>query len=227
MSQQINLYDAALERQREWLTLGNVVAVCLLLLGVVGGSGHFARTEAKTLAARAAASESQLKTAREQIAALTQKIASRKPDARLEHEVAAQRLLLTARREVLATLRDGVGADGGATFADYLRGFARQTVSGLWLTAFNFDAKSGGIEIRGRTTDPALLPEYIRRLNQESAFQGRAFASLKLDAGQAETAAGAAPVLPRYHEFVLIPVMGDGRDAAKLTRNAGVAGSAG
>jgi hypothetical protein len=221
MAQQINLYDPSLERKRDWLALGNMVGLAAFLAVAVGAAGYLARLDLPALNAQATANESQLKAARDQIAALGQQAASRKPDPRVEQEVAAKRMLLAARGEVLATLRQSLGPEAGGSFADYLQGFARQTVSGLWLTAFAIDAMSGGMEIRGRTVDPALLPEYIRRLNKETAFQGREFAALKLDTGKPDTpAAQAMSAVARapYHEFMLIPAKTDA--AAKLTRAA-------
>jgi hypothetical protein len=224
MSQQINLYDPALERKRDWFALSNLVAVGVLLAIVVGGAGYLARMEIPALTAQSAQGESQLKSMREQITALGQQVAGRKPDPRIEQELGVARLLLDARGEVLATLKQRLGPDADA-FAEYLRGFARQSVSGLWLTAFSFDAVSGGMEIRGRTIDPALIPEYIQRLNKEPAFQGRAFSALKLTEGKPDPlpgtnvqAAPAAPASPAtqvaqkapFHEFMLIPVKSDG-----------------
>lgn len=232
MVQQINLYDPGLLRQRDWLALGNVVAAGLLLAVAVGLLGAWARQDLPALTAQAAANEGQLKAMRDQIAALGQQAASRKPDPRLEQELGAARLLLDARGEVLAVLKQRLGPDADS-FADYLRGFARQSVAGLWLTGFSFDAASGGMEIQGRTVDPALLPEYIRRLNQEQAFQGRAFAALKLVEGKPEArpaatvapasapaaaAAGTATtVRAPFHEFTLTPAK-DGGAAQVLTR---------
>jgi hypothetical protein len=129
-----------------------------------------------------AASETQLKTMRDQVAALGQQAANRKPDPQVEQEMGAARLLLDARGEVLTVLKQRLGPEA-TSFADYLRGFARQSIAGLWLTGFSFEAASGGMEIHGRTVDPALLPEYIRRLNKETVFQGALFA-LKLVEGK-------------------------------------------
>jgi hypothetical protein len=115
---------------------------------------------------------------------------------------------------VLETLRQGLAADV-PPFADYLRGLARQSMTGLWITGFVWDAASDSMEIRGRTTDPALLPEYIRRLNREPAFRGHAFAALKVAEGKPEPVAGVAAKSPApaeavqkalFHEFTLIPV---------------------
>lgn len=224
MAQQINLFDPALERQRNWLALGNIAGLAAGLIVVVGALGYAERRALAPLAALSVSNETRLKAAREQITALGQKMANRKPDPRLEQEVATRRFLLATRGEVLTLLRKSIGEEAGPPFADYLRGLARQTLPGLWLTAFSLEAQGGGMEIRGRTINPALLPEYIRRLNNEPAFQGRAFAALKLDTGKPDAPVAAsgtggagttAPILAaRYHEFSLIPLRADTADAA-------------
>lgn len=214
MAQQINLYSPELLKKRDWLALGNVVAVSLVLALLVGGAGYLARQDLPALTAQAATGDAQLKALRDQVTALGQSVATRKPDATLEKELETTRLLAAARGEVLDVLKQRVGPDA-VSYAEYLRGFARQTLAGLWLTGFAYDAASGGMEISGRTVDPALLPQYIQRLNREPVFQGRAFAALNLSAGQAEPKTGAPapaagsvppPKKAPFHEFKLIPL---------------------
>ncbi len=219
MAQHINLYDSSLLKPRDWLSLANVAAGGLLLLGAVMAAGMLARLDVPALTTRAASGETQLKAMREQAAALGQQVTGRKPDPRLEQEIGAAQLLLSARGEVLGVLQQRLGPQAGS-FAEYLRGLGRQSMPGLWLTSFKFDA-GGGMEIGGRTLDPASVPEYIRRLGRERAFQGRSFAALKLAAGKAEAMPGAntgnqaattvaAQARAPYHEFVLIPVRAEG-----------------
>ncbi|MDP1607237.1 MAG: PilN domain-containing protein [Rhodocyclaceae bacterium] len=224
MSQQINLYDAALLKQRDWLSLSNVVIAGVLLLLVAGALGALARHEVPMLTAQTAANDAQLKAAREQITVLGQQVAGRKPDPRLEQMLGVAHLLLSARSEVLTTLQQRLGPDAGS-YAEYLRGFSRQSLTGLWLTEFSF-AAGGGMEIRGRTVDPALLPEYIRQLGRERAFQGRTFATLQLDEGKSDPApdalgqsAGTAATTPKaqYHEFKLTPLAGAKSDSSAAT----------
>ncbi|MCX8018229.1 MAG: PilN domain-containing protein [Rhodocyclaceae bacterium] len=215
MAQQINLYDPALRRTREWLTLGHLVLLSIGLALVIAVPGGVARLALPALAQRVAANDAQLKALREQIALIGQTRSARKPDPALEQAVTQRRQELEMRLAVLEALKKHAAAAQGEPHADILRGFARQTLAGLWLTGFFVEA-GGGMEIRGRTTDPALLPEYIRRLNQEAAFQGRRFAALKLEPGKSETApaAGAAsaaapPAAEKrapWHEFMLIPL---------------------
>lgn len=221
MARQINLYDAGLERRRDWLALHYIAGLIAVLTLLVGASGYLARMDLPAMTAQAVTTESQLKAAREQIAVLGAKAANRKVDPRLEQELQALRTLLGARSEVLATLKRSIGPDA-QSFADYLHGLARQSVSGLWLTGFSIAAGDNGMgmEIRGRTIDPALLPEYIRRLNREAAFQGQTFSALRLEEAKAAkagiTPGSSADVRPAWHEFTLVPSRAP--ETAKLSR---------
>ena len=95
-------------------------------------------------------------------------------------------------------------------FAEPLRALANLAMPGVWITGFVWDAASNDMEIRGRTTDPALLPEYIQRLNREPALRGRAFAALNIAEGKPEQPAAGSPAtasrLPPFHEFTLVPI---------------------
>lgn len=217
MSQQINLYDAELLRKREWLTAANLAAGCAVLLLAVGGWGAAARTQLARLEAESGELAPAVKGLQDQLVALGKQAAGAKPDARLEADLTAARERLRVRREVLAALKKGVGAES-PSFAEYLRGFARQAPKGLWLTSFKISDGGASMEIHGRMTDAALLPDYIARLNNEKAFRGRAFAALKIEAGKAESpdgkaaegsgAAGAPPAAAQpapFLEFTLIP----------------------
>lgn len=216
MSQQINLYDPALLRKREWLSAANLAAACGILLLIVGGWGASARAQLAKLEAESRELAPVVKGLQDQLVALGKQAASAKPDARLEAELATARERLRVRRDVLAALKKGVGSDS-PSFAEYLRGFARQAPKGLWLTGFRISEGGASMEIHGRMTDAALLPDYIARLNNEKAFRGRAFAALKISAGKAETSAGkaeppgggaapsTAPQAAPFLEFTLTP----------------------
>lgn len=214
MAQQINLYDPALLSKRDWFALSNVVLGAGVLAVLVVAAGWLVRLDVPALQAQAATQDIQLKAMREQVLALGKRGADRQADARLEQDLTAARQLAAARGEILGVLRQRLAADA-PPFAEYLRGFSRQTMPGLWLTGFAWDAAAGSIEIRGRTVDPALLPEYIRRLNREPAFRGHAFAALTIAEGKPDTVAGTAtpstaPITSAqkapFHEFTLAPV---------------------
>jgi Tfp pilus assembly protein PilN len=213
MARQINLYDPSLRRKREWLTLGNVGLLGGLLVVLVGVAGVLTRSPVAELNAQVATNDAQLKTLRDQITALGQQVAGRKSDPQVERDINTVEQLLSMRGQVVDVLKRRMGPQANS-FGEYLRGLARQTTPGLWLTGIAVNSGGDGIEIAGRTVDPSLLPAYIRRLNQEEAFRGQAFAALDLAEGKPDTPApgSAAPGSPAavvkapYHEFKLVPV---------------------
>jgi hypothetical protein len=213
MSRYINLYDAALSRQRPWLTAANLVLATGALALALLAWGAWLHTQVGALSTEAADLASRTQSAREQSVALASELARRKPDPKLEQELVVLDELLGVRQGILSELGQGLASASGG-YAEYLRGMARQSVAGLWLTGFTVTAGGSGMEIRGRTLDPALLPEYIRRLNGEKAFRGHRFAALDVatpappkSTGQAP-AVGAAPAArqaPPFLEFALVP----------------------
>lgn len=213
MSAQINLYHPRFLRQRDLLTLGNVVIAAAVVYAMLAAATGWAWQEAAQRTQAAAAVEQQLQAAKAQLAAETKVAATRKPGAQLSAELEQAEALLRRRAEIVRVLESGVvGSTGG--FADFLRGFAHQTPEGLWLTGFSIDSGGSDIEIRGSMLNPAALPDYIRRLGTEKAFQGRNFAALTMNrpdpvaaprpAGQT-VGVSPAPTVARPIDFVLTP----------------------
>jgi hypothetical protein len=206
MTHYINLYDPALLKRREWLTAANLLFALALVFVVMLGWGAWARIDAASLATDAAALDSRLQAARAESVTLAGQLSSRRADPKLELDLAAMKELLGVRQQILTTLGQEAGSQS-IGHADYLRGLARQSVTNLWLTGFSVGPDGTRMEILGRTLDPALLPEYIRRLNAEPAFRGHRFAALSvgLPAPAPVANAATAPVTPPWHEFALVP----------------------
>ena len=195
MSQQINLYDPALLRKRELLTAVNLAAAAGALLLLLGVWGALARAHLGTLEGESEKLAPQVKALQDRMIAMGKQLAELKPNPQLEAELASARDLLVLRSALVTVLKKGVG-DEAVGFSEYLRGFARQTPSGLWLAGFAISDSGTTMEIRGRMTDPALLPEYIHRLDGEPAFKGHTFAALKIAAGKLEAPDQAPPAAP-------------------------------
>lgn len=212
MSGQINLYNPALRRQTDLLGAGIVMGTAALLLAGVSAASVWTASAAREAESLAAGIAAQLKTANEKLEEL-KKQAERKPNPALAAELVTAQDTIKERTEILSMLSSSAGATQG--FAEYFRGLARQAPNGLWLTGFSIGAGGAEMEIRGRTLNATLLPEYIRRLNSETAFHGRGFAALTLRQMQEERkpAADAKPDAksvastgPRIVEFTLDPV---------------------
>ena len=207
MSQQINLFNPAFRKPRDWLTATPLAAAAAVLLVLILAGAYWARVRGDAREREAVQQEAQLKAAQTALTALAKRAAERKPDAVLAADLANAQAQLSIRQEIVTYLENGsIGSTTG--FAEYLRGFARQVPKGLWLTGFTIGAGGSDMEIRGRMLNAAMLPEYIRRLNGEKAFQGRSFAALTIKRPEEpKKAAGKGPAAaaPDFVEFVLTP----------------------
>jgi Fimbrial assembly protein (PilN) len=90
-------------------------------------------------------------------------------------------------REAAVQRLQGLLANGSAGrregYVDYLEGLARQAHPAVWITGLTLQGSDDAIEIRGRMTDPAVLPDYLRSLQSEPRFKGRPFATLQIRRG--------------------------------------------
>ena len=223
---QINLWHARYLKKLELLTLTNVATSSLAASILVAIASAWAASAATSGQSEATAANARYKALKEQFESATKAAGARKPNAKLESEIAAAELLLQ-RRDDVAKLLEG-GAIGNTTgFAEYLRGLARQIPDGIWLTGFSIEAGGQEMEIRGRMLNASALPDYIRRLGGEPAFRGRSFAALTLErpgegasvkGGQGVPALAAASATqnatatsPRYLDFLLTPRLADAK----------------
>lgn len=202
MTQNINLLDVGLQKLRprvSFATLAYCLAGVVVALFVVqvflqfqvnGLNGELRRAQEVLTAARAEAQK------------FTGQAAARKPDPQVEAELAKLQLEFRQAHEAMAALKDNSFGERQG-FAGYLRAFSRQSLDGLWLTAFTITG-GGELEIRGRALRPDLVPAYIQRLNREDLLAGRSFARFEMNRPGLEAAADKkpAPVTP-FLEFSL------------------------
>ncbi|MFZ2268432.1 MAG: PilN domain-containing protein [Azonexus sp.] len=180
MSRQINLFDPAFRKKKDWLSsqnllLGSLLAVLVISLGA--GMAHWSVTGRQQ---QAQSVNAQLLAARTAFLELTNTLAARKPDAALAAELVDTQSGLDAAQRALGLLR-GMTVEGERpVVGEMMRAFARSALEGLWLTGFVVAEGGKQLEIRGRMADQALLPDYLRHLESEPVFAGRRFASLDM-----------------------------------------------
>ena len=80
-----------------------------------------------------------------------------------------------------------------------MRAFARQSIKGLWLTAFEIAGDGAEMNLSGAVLNPQLLPSYIQRLGNEKVMRGKMFSALQMQQPKGGEDKSAA----RYVEFVL------------------------
>lgn len=180
MAQQINLINPALRKKRDLLTAIPLAIATGILLVLVIIAAFFAHQQADTVQAEADRRAADLKKSQERLTELGKVVAETKPDPKLAEELENARTLLNLREEIVTIVEGGALGKKGS-FSEYMRGFTRQVPRDLWLTGFVLFPSGENMEIRGRMMNAAALPEFIRRLNSETAFQGVGFSSLLID----------------------------------------------
>ncbi|MEY4907472.1 MAG: hypothetical protein RL260_1190 [Pseudomonadota bacterium] len=180
MPQQLNLYARSLCQSQQPNALGTLLLLqgALLAVALAAGAGlqwHTRRVQDDTLqlvaqtdARRSSLQQGSTSSAERQQRDQLQRLRNR--------EAAVQRL-------------QGLLANGSAGrregYVDYLEALARQAHPSVWITGLNLQGSDDAIEIRGRMTNPAVLPDYLRSLQSEPRFKGRPFATLQIRRGGA------------------------------------------
>ena len=203
MSQQINLFNPAFRKKREWFSalmlIQSLAALVLMMAGVYG----YQYRQVKLLDEQIKTGSTNLAREQNRLVKVAAEHAPRQKNAALEMRVQEMEQQLKGEEAVLEVLQSGsLGNTQG--YSGYMRAFARQTVNGLWLTEFGIKGAGKEMLLGGRTLRPELVPLYIRRLNQEAATQGRDFAALEIQRPKVEPASTDKPLkVPNYLEFRL------------------------
>jgi Tfp pilus assembly protein PilN len=179
VSQQINLFNPALEQQKKIFAARTMAqALVVLVVGVVA-LAFYGQAHVAALQKLADAGAAQLAKKQARLASVASEFAPRPQSPALQGELAETETRLASLRKVAGVLDRGeLGNTDG--YSDYFKALARQNVEGLWLTGVSVGAAGNEIGVRGRALDPALLPGYLARLTHEKTMQGKAFGSLQI-----------------------------------------------
>jgi cell division protein FtsB len=179
MSQQINLINPTLIKQKDLLTRPRIImAYGLLLLFVLAFAAYTWHQVTDLLATK-----SQLAVALEkrqaELAQLTTARAPRAPNQALVAQLALLESKQNVQTQLLEMMNRGQVSQE-KSLASYMRGLAKQTMDGLWLTGFSIDQANHSVTLRGRTLNADALPDYMHQLGQEPVFSGQLFGGLRI-----------------------------------------------
>lgn len=220
MSQQINLLNTALIKQKDFFNPTNIAItlglMCVLMLGYYG----YALKELSALnLARMQAAE-KLSSLDEKLKQTSIAHKDQAPNKSLLDEISQLEQKEKMQQQILQTVRQS-RANPDKGYAALMRAFAKQSIDGLWLTSFDYDSQSEKLSIAGRTLQADLVPQYISHLSIEPALKGKSFSALnmqlpkvadiKTPALQTNTRAASSPAIsntlpseaPKYIEFAL------------------------
>ena len=174
MMQQVNLYRPIFRKQEKkfsalaMLQAGAAIVVGIAVIyGLIAWQVRDLRSELVQVDRRLAASTKRLDDA-------TKRFGPGTKSKKLEDQVADLEKQIAARLRVRELLSRGLFSNTTG-YSDYLVAFARQHVTGLWLTGFDIVGAGEDMRLQGQTSDPALVPRYVQRLSAEKPLAGKEF----------------------------------------------------
>ncbi|HJV01134.1 MAG TPA: hypothetical protein VJ752_11330 [Burkholderiaceae bacterium] len=195
MSQQINLFNPIFLKQKKVFgAVPMLESLALILVGTVALT-WYASYKVGQLERTAAAGKTVLAGREQMLNKAVAQFAPRPKSPVIAANIAEAEARLASLHDVEGVLRSGALGDRTG-YAEYFRAFARQNVSGLWLTGLTIEGAGNGIGLQGKAMQPTLIPSYIARLTSEKVMHGRTFASLQIARPDGVPAAGAAPQAP-------------------------------
>jgi hypothetical protein len=236
MSQQINLLNPALIKQKDFLKPNNI-AITLGLLSVCMLSYYgYAQMELSALSKQRSQAAEELSAMQAQLQQATLLHMPRAQNKSLLDQIMQLEQQETMQQQILQTVNQS-SATPEKGYAALMRAFAKQSLDGLWLTSFSFDSATESLNISGRTLQADLVPEYISHLSREPALKGKLFSALSMNLPKAETSkstalqtntgAASSPVstetiqaiAPKYIEFALQSVDEKSASSTALTQD--------
>ncbi len=179
MSQQINLFNPVFLKQKKYFSVLTMVqALGLIVLGSIVFFAY-AWYQVDQLAKQTVEMTKRYETEQKRLANYTNEFSPQRSSQLLNEELATLEAQAAAQNNLLGTLKSG-GIGNTKGYSEYFRAFARQSVSGLWLTGFDINGDGAQMSLQGAVTNPQLLPAYIQRMNRESVMRGKSFSALQM-----------------------------------------------
>jgi Flp pilus assembly protein TadB len=198
MSQQINLFNPIFLKQKKYFSV--VTMLQALGLIVLGSALFYAYAVYQVAQLSRQAEETTKRYAAEQVrlANYSNEFSLQRSGRMLEDELKQVEAQAKSQDAVLTTLKSGIiGNTEG--YSEYMRAFARQSVKGLWLTAFDIVGDGVQMSLSGAVVNPQLVPSYIQRLGKEKIMRGKTFSTLQMQQPKKD----GDRLVPRYVEFNL------------------------
>ncbi|MAD77558.1 MAG: hypothetical protein CML20_22790 [Rheinheimera sp.] len=177
MKQRINLYQVALQPQKQTMTLSSLFVLLLLVLAIsLLAWGGLQWQQQKQLQLNAHA-EQQLTRQQQQLELLQQALLQRKPSSALINE----RDLLKRRVEQQIALQHYLSAQqirADYAYSTVLQQLLETDINSVWLTHFKLRPRTS--ELKGLTIVPAEVPGWLESLRHFDYFQGQRFNQLRL-----------------------------------------------
>ncbi len=198
MSQQINLFNPVFLKQKKYFSVHAMLqALGLIVLGAAVFYGY-ALYQVAQLSRQVGEMAGFHAAEQARLAKVSKDYDVQQTGKKLEDELRQAEAQLAAQDMMLSLLKSGaLGNTEG--YSEYMRAFARQSINGLWLTAFDITGDGAHMSLSGAVVNPQLVPAYIQRLGKEKVMHGKTFSTLQMQQPKKD----GDRLVPRYVEFNL------------------------
>lgn len=180
MSQQINLYQPIFRKEeKKFSTVAMLQSVGLVAVGAAALYA-FMWWQTGMLKDELKRVEQSHAAAVKRLADATDKFGRHTGPTSLDSEIARLEGEIVAKQRIQEILQRGVFSNT-AGFSDYFVAFARQRISGVWLTGFDITGAAEQMSLAGRTTHPELVPRYMQKLASEKSLSGIEFRAFQMN----------------------------------------------
>ncbi|HEX7026712.1 MAG TPA: PilN domain-containing protein [Gammaproteobacteria bacterium] len=187
MKQQINLYQEQFREKPVTLPARQMAMIAgglLAVMTVVSGGMGWMNQQAAQRHAELSGSTEALKQANDQLQA---KLTGQAVEPALAAGVEEAARQLQARQKIMQWMEKSQ-ENLAVPFSALLEGLSRQHVQGLWLTFIGIENGGQGLHLQGSSLDPKLIPDFLGRLKNETAYQGREFRKVMMRADENDPA---------------------------------------
>jgi hypothetical protein len=194
MSQQINLLNPSLIKQKDFFNPTTIVITLGILLALMLGYYSYSQKQLLLLTAQRSQIALELTTLQATLQQTALLHTPHEMNKALLVQIAQLEQKQTMQQQILQTVNQS-SATPEKGYAALMRAFAKQSLDGLWLTNFSIDSQSEQLNINGRTLQGELVPEYISRLSNEPSLKGKQFSALNMSLPKSTSTTNATPAV--------------------------------
>lgn len=179
MNQQINLFQPIFRKERKILSFVAMIQICLIVIAAFLAMTGYSWWQTLSLKHHLAGLKHERGVRLAQLNKVTLEVAKMKNQDQSQSQIQRLEQELKAERHILSVL-DAKHLRGIKGFSSYFESFSRQVVQGMWLTGFDVADGGQSVQIRGSSTEPDLVPQFLKGLSKEKQLQGTEFGVLQM-----------------------------------------------
>ena len=177
--QQINLYKPIFRKQKIVLSFNEMLLILSVAAVAMTGISGYMYWQLNKLEQQVNLSKQQALNLQTSINQLQEQLRTPRVNHMLEIELQRVKKSQSTTMALFNTLKTQVSGNQTG-FSGYFEGLAHQTQPGLWFTNITIAQSGEALSLQGRTQSPEWVPQLLKRLKDEKAFDNTTFQIMEL-----------------------------------------------